>query len=265
MAREFLVSAPDLQIRAISHTEIEDEAHRSDVDCVVNFSFSPSLHVSDYHQSADIDLHLANFAVKHQCHYVMLSSRKVYQADIQWGAREEAQTQGADVYGKNKLRIERELLSLLRDRLTILRPGNVFGYETQRNRKRFGAYLLNQLVTSGDIHLTVNPFIRRDVVPVDFFNEVLRSVLLRRPVGVFNVGAGEAVEIGRVAIWLIQGFGSGRLIVDSPTEMDEFWLDSSRLAAELGMYCGAARVAEFTKAIGARLRAEVSSGKSTDR
>ncbi len=257
LAKEFLARAQGLLVRAVSHTEIDDEEVFRDISCIVNFSFSPALCEQHYVQSLDIDARLAHLAADSGAHYVMLSSRKVYQEAIQWGAREDAHATGADIYGQNKLRIEKELVAALGSRLTILRPGNVFGYERQPGRKRFGAYLLNQLADTGAIRLTVSPFVRRDVVPVDFFCEVLREAVLRKPGGVINVGAGKSIEIGRIALWLIDGFGSGRLIAESAAVEDEFQLDTARLKSAFGLSCDQDRLAEFSVELGRRLRREM--------
>ncbi len=256
LAREFLGEAMGLSVRSISHTEIDNVEVFRDVTCIVNFSFPPVLCLQPYEHTLDIDARLARIASSKGIHYVMLSSRRVYQEAIGWGAREDAHATGADIYGQNKLRIEKELTTALGSGLTILRPGNVFGYERQPGRNRFGAYLLNQLADTGTIRLTVSPFVRRDVVPVDYFCEVLREVVLRRPGGIINVGAGESVEVGRVALWLIEGFGSGRLIVENPVEHDEFQLDTERLKSEFGLNCGRDRVANFSLELGRRLRRE---------
>lgn len=257
LGREFLTQSRELSVRAIGHADVIDAQVLRDVSCIVNFSFSPAMYEEDYVQSLDIDSRLARAAKDSGAHYVMISSRKVYQEAIQWGAKEDSSATGSDTYGKNKLRIEANLVKLLGDRLTILRPGNVFGYERQVGRKRFGAYLLSQLVDTGDIHLTVSPFVRRDAVPVDFFCEVLREVVLKRPAGIINVGTGVSVEIGRIALWIIKGFGAGRLIAESTMEADEFQLDTKRLSSSLGLHCDYERIEQFSIDLGRRLRREL--------
>lgn len=253
LAKNFL-EFTTLPVRVISHTELANPANWAEIDCVVNYAFPPSFYVSPYVEGEDIDLRAGRMAKQHGCHYVMLSSRRVYGAGAQWGAREEYETIGMDVYGRNKALIEKRLVELLNNKITILRPGNVFGYEVDSLRSRFGAYMLNQLWENGEIRLTFSPFVRRDIVPVDFFSEVMDHVLRQRPPTILNVGASEAVEVGKVAIWLLKGFGGGRLIIDSPCEADEFWLDCNRLETELGLRCGLDRLAEFTKSLGMRLR-----------
>ena len=40
--------------------------------------------------------------------------------------------------------------------------------------------------------------------------------------------------MGRLALWLIEGYGRGRLVVESPDERDSFVLDTRNLKALLG-------------------------------
>jgi dTDP-4-dehydrorhamnose reductase/UDP-glucose 4-epimerase len=86
---------------------------------------------------------------------------------------------------------------------------------------------------------------------------VLREAVLRKPGGVINIGAGESLEIGRIALWIIEGFGSGRLIVEPSAECDEFQLDTERLKSEFGLNCGRERVADFSRELGRRLRRDM--------
>ena len=257
LARVFLQLPHKFSIVTLSHSELERVHDIPDIECIINFAFAPDLYTQAYRPELDIDAKLGGYAAERGIHYVMLSSRKVYSHDAQWNALEDAQATGQDAYGRNKRQIENSLSQLLGNRLTILRPGNVFGFERQPGRTRFGAYLLNQLANNGEIRLTLSPFVRRDVVPVDYFCEVLQEVVVRKPSGIFNVGAGHATEIGRVALWMLEGFGRGKLIVDSAVEVDEFQLDSSKVATEFGLSCNAVRIQQFSKKLGSLLKAEI--------
>jgi len=227
------------------------------ITCIVNFAFHPLLYSENYRRDLDIDSKLAEIALFKGAHYVMMSSRKVYGQDLQWNSKTDTATTGSDIYGKNKLHIENSITKILGDNLTILRSGNVFGYERQPGRTRFGAYLLNQLADKGEIRLTMSPLVRRDIVPVDYFCEVLNRVIADKPGGIFNVGAGQAVEVGQVASWMLEGFGRGALTAESTEVTDEFQLDSSRLKAEFGLSCDIEYIAQFSKSLGEKLRKEI--------
>ena len=257
IAREFLATQDGASTTSVGHAELEKIKNIPGITCIINFAFAPELYNGIYQPDLDIDKKLGVFAAAHGIHYVMMSSRKVYNADCQWGAREDALATGQDSYGKNKIRIEQELVHLLGTKLTILRPGNVLGFERQLKRTRFGAYMLNQLADKNEINLTISPLVRRDIVPVDYFCEVLGQVVKKKPTGVINVGAGQAVAVGQIARSILEGFGRGQLIADSTKITDEFQLDSGRLASELGLTCGVERVLIFSKSLGVQLREEI--------
>jgi UDP-glucose 4-epimerase len=256
LAREFIARCSDLPLRAIAHGEADQAAHYEGVSAVVNFAFAPALHYAAYDAAADIDRLVARHAAARGLHYVMMSSRRVYQEAVQWNASEEADAAGHDAYGRNKLAIELHLRDIIGDRLTILRPGNVIGYEPQPGRQRFGAFLQNQLLRTGAIRLTVSPQARRDLVPVAFFCRVLKEALLRRVGGAFNVGSGAATRVGDAARWLIEGFGTGDVLAGSEAVTDEFLLDSSKLQRVFGLACAAGEVRRTLIDAGRRLSKE---------
>jgi dTDP-4-dehydrorhamnose reductase/UDP-glucose 4-epimerase len=255
LAREFAARHPGVVLRGIGHAQADDDAAYMGARCVVNFAFSPDLEARPYDAALDIDSRIASHAQRRGMHYVMVSSRRVYARDRQWDATEAMDAPGMDDYGRNKATIEARLRGNLGDRLTILRPGNIFGYEPFPGRRRFGAYLQHQLLTTGRLHLTVDPSARRDLVPVEFFCRVVREATQRRIPGVFNVGAGRATRVGDAARWLLAGFGSGSLSVDATEPANEFQLDCTRLRETFGLACGMADVEAAWRAIGARLAA----------
>jgi dTDP-4-dehydrorhamnose reductase/UDP-glucose 4-epimerase len=256
LAREFLASGHAEGARTVAHVQADDARVYDGVRCVINVAFAPALHDAAYDPALDVDAVVAKHAVARRIHYVMMSSRRVYQRAMQWNASEAAPAIGLDAYGRNKLRIESALRELLGERLTVLRPGNVVGYEPIPGRMRFGAYLQNQLLETGRIRLTVHPTVRRDLVPVDFFCRVLGAACSRRISGTFNVGAGHATEVGRAAEWLIEGFGAGDLLTEGAQGGDDFQLDSSRLAAVFGLACPADALERTMRDAGRRLGKE---------
>jgi nucleoside-diphosphate-sugar epimerase len=264
IARELMKRKLDTsgEFKAFDHNSTQKLLDCDGIKCIVNFAFHPLLYSEYYRPELDVDLKIADIALSKSAHYVMISSRKVYGRDLQWNSNTDETATGSDIYGKNKAHIENSMRKKLGENLTILRPGNVFGFERQPGRARFGAYLLNQLANKGEIRLTVSPLVRRDIVPVDYFCEVLHNVIEKKPGGIFNVGAGQAVEVGQVASWMLEGFGSGMLTAESTEVTDEFQLDSSRLKSEFGLSCSVEQIAQFSKGLGEKLRNEIDA-KST--
>ena len=262
IARKFLALQDSTTIVSVGYAELSKIKDINNITCIINFAYAPELYHGPYQSELDIDKKIGTFAATHGVHYVMMSSRKVYHPDCQWGAREDSLATGQDIYGKNKVRIEQYLSQLLGSKLTILRPGNIFGFEYDLKRMRFGAYMLNQLADKHEIKLTISPRVRRDIVPVDYFCEVLDQVVKKKPSGVINVGSGQAIGVGKIAEAILKGFGRGKLIAESSMILDEFELDSGRLASELGFICGIERVVEFSTSLGQQLKKEIEKNDS---
>lgn len=256
LAREFISSLADTPYRVVSHSQVDDPNIYANINLIINFAFAPGFYDTPYLESSDIDLRIARHASYLGIHYVMLSSRKVYQSSIRWNAREDLVATGSDTYGRNKLRIESELAKMLPKSLTILRPGNVLGYELRRNRMSFGSYLLQQLATTGRIRLTINPKVRRNILSIDSFCQILAAVAALRPSGIYNVGSTEPVEVGQVASWIIDGFGSGRLISEGDQFDDEFHLNVDRLTSVIGLKYDASALENYAKSLGRRLKTD---------
>jgi UDP-glucose 4-epimerase len=104
--------------------------------------------------------------------------------------------------------------------------------------------------------LDVNPFVRRDFLHAEDFAAMLLRVLQDAPGGVLNIGSGRATEIGRIALWLIEGFGRGEMVALTPEERDCFELDISRFQALYGPFRPAKDIRTRCIEIGRRLRNE---------
>jgi dTDP-4-dehydrorhamnose reductase/UDP-glucose 4-epimerase len=163
-----------------------------------------------------------------------------------------------DLYGRQKLSLEHALAEALGPRLTRLRLANIFGYERMAGRTSFLTKALAGLSRRDEIRFDMSPFVRRDFLPIELCARWLAEIARRPPGGVLNVGSGVALPAGRLALWLIEGFGRGRLIIENPEERDSFVLDTRNLKALLG---GAGCTAEDLRArclaIGQRLHMEI--------
>lgn len=256
LAQGFVAQNLDLPMRQVGHGDINEPGLLDGVEVLVNFAFAPEFYLQPYTRFYDIDLRIAERVASHSVHYIMISSRKVYSPEVQWNAAENSMASGMDVYGRNKIEIESTLKGVLGEALTVLRPGNIIGFEKVSERQRFGSFLLNQLSVQGNIQLTISPNTKRDIVPLDYFSKILRFFCQHKIPGVFNIGAGEACTVGEVANWIIEGFGRGGVYANSSTEVDNFQLNSSKLIQATGLKCGRNVLEEYCKSIGRQLLIE---------
>jgi dTDP-4-dehydrorhamnose reductase/UDP-glucose 4-epimerase len=243
LAKRFLALTRLSSVTAIRHNDVHPSVFEG-ADCVINFALNPWIIASPYTAEADFDLQIAK-QLPDTTRYVMLSSRMVYSADtirVPWGAcgaREADPVVGLNQYGKNKLITEAALFERLGSRVTILRIGNVLAWD--KTAPRLVPRMLGSLRLQKSIYLDMNPFVRKDFVTEDYLVQSLDRCCLAKPTtpvewesGVYNLGSGVPLEIGRVALWCIEGFGCGKLVVTSTRDGDEFWLDMTRAQNQFG-------------------------------
>lgn len=212
----------------LSHREAADAAETfKNATCVVNFAFSPELKNGEYDPGHDIDRTVAK-QLPAAAHYIMLSTRMVYGAAKRGrGLSEDDECLPANAYGRNKKIIEENLKrSLPPEKLTILRPSNIFGYEPGR-RTFFGTALKN-LAENKTIAFDIDPQCVRDFLPAHIFADYLYKIANRPAAGIFNLGCGFGVECGKIASWLIEGYGEGKIVVTDTSRKGEFFLNMEK-------------------------------------
>ena len=237
IAGHLLSALPSGRVRAVSHDAVDAPDLLEGVGTVINAARHPASSGPDYDLDAfDPDVRLAERIGDRDIQMIMLSSRKVYAAS-DGPLREDAPLGPGDAYGANKLRAEERVSDLLGDRLTLLRLANIFGDERVPGRRSFLAMLLTRLKEQNQIRYDMSPFVERDFLPVEILAGLLARIVRKPPGGVMNVGSGIALPTGRIALWIMQGFGGGELLIDSHEEKDPFVLDIGRLEACYGRPC----------------------------
>lgn len=249
-----LKAFPKDAVRAVSHVALDRPDLLDDIDTVINAARHPGSSEADYDmETLDPDLRLAKRIGEREIDFIMLSTRKVYAPDDQ-PLSETSTTGPTDAYGANKLEAEKRLAELLGKRLTILRLANIFGDERIPGRRSFLAMLLNRLTEHNQIRYDMSPFTERDFLPVDVLTRLLAAIIGEPPGGVMNIGSGVALPTGRLAMWIMEGFGGGELLVDSFEEKDRFVLDISRLEGRYGRPLGLEDLKMRCLDLGRRLR-----------
>lgn len=247
------VMRPD-EVRLVGHAAIGDPDLLRGVATVIYAGRSPALGTDAWRLEDDLELTLARLAAPAHVSLLSLGTRKVY-APFGGPLNETDRVGPTDLYGRQKLELEHALAAVLGQRLTRLRLANIIGYETALGRTTFMAQLLGSLARRGEIRLDVSPFVRRDFLPVAFCARWLAELARRPPGGVLNIGSGVALPLGRLALWVIEGYGRGRLVVERPDERDSFVLETRNLRSLLGgAACTADDLAESCRTLGRRLR-----------
>jgi len=212
----------------------------SKYDVVVNCALDPRYKTEEYNEEYDFDLKVGREALRNECHYVMLSTSKVYGNNENLITyTEESPTNPFDNYSKNKLQTE-ELLQVIfqyKKSLTILRGSNIFGYELGRNS--FMGYCLSQLQYDSKIRLTISSGVKRDFIYVEDAADIIEKVCEVKPYGVYNLSSSHGLEAGLIAKYLIKGYDSEGSIVHTDYKIErQFTMDNSKLQKDLGIKIG---------------------------
>lgn len=231
LARLFRARTKLLDIVELSHGDVASTSFAS-ADCVINFALDPRLMREPYDSERDIDLAIAA-KLPASTRYVMMSSRMVYAADEAAGAVEHRAT-GLNQYGCNKLETERRLHGLLGDRLAIVRVANVLGWDAGCPRTSFLLRVIGSLRDNNRIVYDISPFVRKDFITAEYLVHAIEQACAPSCAGAFNLGSGMAIEVGHIAMWIIEGYGRGELVITSPRHVDEFWLDMTRAQEVFG-------------------------------
>jgi UDP-glucose 4-epimerase len=255
IARHFLAACAQ-PVTAVAHDAIDRRGLLDGIDRVISFARHPLLGSANYLPAKmDPDLRLAGRIGARDIDYVMLSSRKVYAPSTRPLAETDP-TAPQDLYGRHKLAVEQALRGRLGARLTILRLANVFGYERGPARRTFMSLTLDQLARDGQIRFDMSPFTARDFMPVEACARVLTRITAAPPGGVLNVGSGIALPTGRVALWVLEGYGRGELVIERPEEHDAFVLDVAELTRRYGPPCTWDELRDSCLELGRRLASE---------
>jgi dTDP-4-dehydrorhamnose reductase/UDP-glucose 4-epimerase len=247
---------PD-EARLVGHDAASDPALLRGIGTILYAGRHPALGTEAWSLEDDLELALARRAAQRRISLVSLGTRKVY-APAAGPLSETDRVGPVDLYGRQKLKLEHALAEALGPRLTRLRLANIFGYERSPGRSTFMTQMLAGLSRRDEIRFDMSPFVRRDFLPIDLCARWLAEVARRPPGGVVNVGSGVPLPTGRLALWLIEGYGRGRLIIENPDERDSFVLDTRNLRGLLGgAGCSQDDLRDRCLALGRRLRGEI--------
>jgi nucleoside-diphosphate-sugar epimerase len=223
----------------ISYKDLHDN-DLSKYHAVVNCALDPKYKTSEYDEEYDFDLKVGKKCLQNNCHYVMLSTSKVYGKNENLVTyTEESSTNPFDNYSKNKLQTEQTLQILFANKknLTILRGSNIFGYEPGRNS--FMGYCLSQLEHNDKVQLSISSGVKRDFIYVEDAVDIIEKVCEIKPFGIYNLSSNYGLETGRIIENLSKGYNYIGSLEHIDNKIDrQFILDNSKLQKNLGIKIG---------------------------
>jgi len=251
LAGHFLDTEAGKRAVRLSHDEVSSIPLTA-TGCLINFAY-PGVYMTDpYDPANDMDRLIAEHIKDTDIHFVLFSSRKVYDDEAPGPWEESSPLSGQNVNGENKIITEECVRRALEGRYTILRLPNII--EMAPGRHTFMGIALDTLKAEGRIRLDIHPATERDFLPLANFAAALEKVVETRPVGTYNLGSGRRTAVGDVAAWIIDGYGEGEIVSDGDERNDEFLLDVSRLETIIGPICAGDDIRDACVESGRRLR-----------
>lgn len=241
------------EARTVGHAASDAPGLFDGIAAAVWCGRDPRLGTPAWARDGDTEIAFARRCAAEGVHLLSLGTRKVYAASPAPLA-ETAPLAPRDLYGQQKLALEKALGAILGQGLTLLRLANVFGFEPRRTS--FMGRMLTTLAATEEIRFAMSPFTRRDFLPVATAAAMIAALARDPPGGIVNVGSGLGLECGRLALAVIEGYGSGRLVVEGAEERDAFVLDTRRLHARTGLTMSVEEILAAARACGRRLAAE---------
>ena len=223
--------------KKISYNEIS-RFDFTQYDVVINCAINPLYKNTKYSEKIDVDFEIGKKSCQKGCHYIMLSTSKVYGKKSELEIYDEFSTLNPfDYYSENKVKTEIKLLSNFADRVTILRGSNIFGFEYGRNS--FVGYCMSQLVNEGKIDLTMSENVKRDFLFVEDAAKIIENVCIKKPIGVYNLSSNYGLQIGQIIKSLISGYKHGGIINKVGFGLErQFILNNNKLKKYLNISIG---------------------------
>lgn len=195
---------------------------------IFNFAMHPDMKSGPYLRQNDIDLAIAEQIENKDIYYVMMSSRTVYgSASPDLYFCEEMLPNPKSYYGQNKWIIEQALAKVLNSsRLTILRMGNIFGFE--QGRDSFFGVLLDTLARENLIRFDIAPDSQRDFLSIWRWAEYTLQIARNVKSGVYNIGAGFGVSPLELVDWIFEDRNHKNVVFTNHSYDGQFILDMSK-------------------------------------
>lgn len=204
----------------------------SQYDGVINCALNPAFKTQAYDEKIDVDYKMAKLAYENNCHYTMVSTRKVYGSSVELKTyTEDSPTNPFDFYSENKLICENKILQQFGDKCVIVRGSNLFGFEL--GRQSFMGFCMNQLKHSEKIIFSIDENTKRDFIDIHTSSFLLDNISRKKLTGIYNLSSNYGLEIGKVAKYLIRGYGKGEFICTSNIVKEQFIIDNTKLIKEL--------------------------------
>lgn len=224
----------------------------SNYDSVINCALNPVFKTQNYDEKIDVDFEIAKLAYRNRCHYMMISTRKVYGSSSELKIyTEKSVTNPFDYYSENKLICENKIRTEFGDNSVIIRGSNLFGFEL--GRQSFMGFCMDQLRHGGKIVFSISENTKRDFIDIEVACQLMDKVIEKKLTGIYNLSSNFGLEIGKVAKNLINGYGKGIFLCTNDIVKEQFIIDNTKLLKKLKVNPNFSNTTEIIQELGKKL------------
>tara|TARA_B100001540_G_C15693436_1_gene590385 strand:- start:281 stop:1084 length:804 start_codon:yes stop_codon:yes gene_type:complete len=200
-------------------------------DYVINTSINKNYIENKYNIKFDNDLTISNLIKNDKTTYIFLSSRKVYKSKA--NIKENSKLLPKSNYSKNKLITEKKLKKKLKNNILILRVSNVIGNKgsIKKIHKTFiDIFFIN--LKKGFILDNGRNY--KDFIGIDKLCEIIKKIIQKKLLGVFNVSIGKKIYLNNIIKWLNK-FNKQKTIkvLKNNNKIDSFYLNNEKLMSKI--------------------------------
>ena len=169
-------------------------------DYVINCTSNKNYIENRYLKKNDFDLTIANKVKKLIIKMIIFSSRKVYKNGA--NLKETSVLKPKNNYSKNKLKTEKALLNILKEKILILRIGNVIGLNNKKHNKLHKVFIdvFFENIKKGIIFDNKNSY--KDFISINKFCEIVEKLIIFKSYGIYNVSLGKKIFLKQIIRWL---------------------------------------------------------------
>ena len=167
---------------------------------IINCTSNKNYIENRYLKKNDFDLTIANKVKKLDIKMIIFSSRKVYKNGV--NLKESSVLKPKNNYSKNKLKTEKALLNILKEKILILRIGNVIGLNNKKHNKLHKVFIdvFFENIKKGIIFDNRNSY--KDFISINKFCEIVEKLIIFKSYGIYNVSLGKKIFLKQIVRWL---------------------------------------------------------------
>ena len=172
------------------------------VDYVINCSTNIQYIQNKYLEKNDFDYHIAKKIKDYDCKLIFLSSRKVYK--VSDNIKENSRLKPNCNYSKNKIKTEIKLLKIISNKVLILRISNLIGLNlsNKKTKKVHTLFIDNFFENIKKNIIFDNKKNYKDFLSIETFNIIVKALIVKNAVGIYNISMGRKIFLNKVVGWL---------------------------------------------------------------